>query len=177
MTDDAVIRTEAELREQALADPDVPEPVRRFLAAGARLEAIRLDARGTWWHQGAAFENARLSELFHRSLERTPRGTWLLRIGRYAYPVVVDGYGAFVTALRPADAPTEAHLADGRVVPLEPARLSTNGEDVATLAVDGCEARLVGQAWQAFAERIDAEGERWVYVTPEGTRVPLQTQA
>lgn len=80
-------------------DPTLPTLVQRFLAKGGRLEEIRLDAHGHWWHEHALFNNARIEALFSRSVDRTEGGTWILRIGRFTYPIVVDDVGFFVEDL------------------------------------------------------------------------------
>lgn len=158
-------RVEAELealRAAAVADPDVPETVRNFLAGGAALDEIRLDARGRWWHQGEMFSNVRLSALFHRSLRRTPSGTWLLEIAPYSYPVLVDDLGQFATRLRLVDGQLVAERLDGRSEVIEPASLVTDGEEfLGYRGLDGALTRLIGDAWHEAASRIDRVEEHW----------------
>ncbi len=71
-------------------DPTLPDPVRRFLEAGATLESIVLDQEGRFTHQGQPILNQRLRRLFHRSVDRTPGGTWVLHISPYTYPITVE---------------------------------------------------------------------------------------
>src|SRR3954464_4980491 len=73
--------------QRLLADPTLPVPIRQFLTAGGQLERIVLDEQGQWSHQGEPFLNPALIELFNRSLERTPGGTWVLHIEPFSYPV------------------------------------------------------------------------------------------
>lgn len=176
--------TEEAFRARVVADESVPDTIRGFLQAGARLEAIRLDERGVWWHQGAPFENTRLSQLFHRSLRRTDGGTWLLEIGRYSYPVIVDRHGAFVVALEPSGTPTTAVLADGARVPFAASSLRTDGGSVVTMPLpDGREARLVDRAWRALEAGLDTAtasdegGAAFVYVDESGVRHPIRPGA
>jgi hypothetical protein len=164
------------LRAAVLADEGVPEPVRRFLSNGATLEEIRLSRLGTWSHQGEAFVNQRLAELFHRSLMQTPSGTWLLRIAPYHYPVVVEGPGAFVCRLSPSSAPAEAVLASGVRMPFVPDALWSDGADVVCWAPpSGPRARLIGQAYQALAPRFEVEGDALHWRRPDGVRVPVHS--
>ncbi len=85
--------------ESAL-DPTLPEVVRRFLAGGGVLESIRLDAHGNWWHQNGLFNNARIADLFFRSVDRTEGGTWVLKVGRFTYPIEVEDTGFFVERIQ-----------------------------------------------------------------------------
>lgn len=163
------------LRTSVLADPDVPEPVRRFLASGAALEEIRLSARGAWTHQGEPFVNRRLSALFHRSLIRTDAGTWLLRVAPYHYPVIVDGEGAFVTRLSPSDAPVEATLACGKRLPFVPDALWTDGEEaICWDPPEGMRARLVDQAYLTLASRLEDASGSLVWRRPDGVAIPVR---
>ena len=77
-------------------DETLPEVVKNFLRAGATLETIRLDAGGKWTHEGLDFENPRIIDLFSRSVNRTPGGTWVLEIGQFTYPIEVEDTGFFV---------------------------------------------------------------------------------
>lgn len=77
-------------------DPTLPEVVQDFLRSGAHLEEIRLDRRGRWTHEGLSFENQRVIDLFSRSVGRTEGGTWVLEVGQFTYPIVVEDTGFFV---------------------------------------------------------------------------------
>ena len=81
------------VRRAALQDPDLPSGLRRALESGAALEDIALDDRGRWWHEGVRIEHKRLSTLFHRGLEQTNSGTWLIALPPYSYPVHVARWG------------------------------------------------------------------------------------
>lgn len=160
------------LRERAIADPDVPETVRRFLAGGAELESIVLDARGNWWHQGERFANERLSRLFHRSLIRTVAGTWLLTIPPYTYPVEVEDAGRFAVWGAVTPEGLAARLADGSEELLPWEALCTDGVSfVGWFGADGMVGRIVGDAWHTVEALVDSDaegrwgvavGERWV---------------
>jgi hypothetical protein len=159
-----------ELAQQAAADPGVPETVRRFLSGGAALEEIVLDPQGRWWHEGGAFENERLAELFHRSLRRTPMGTWLLEIAPYTYPVRVEGAPRFVRRLDLRDGVLWAILHGGaeETVPLE--ALFTDGDQtVGYVGDDGLARRVVGDAWRRIAAWLDADDEGWLLLLPDGS--------
>lgn len=83
-----------------LIDPTLPPVVQKFLASGARLESIRLDAEGRWWHRGVPFDNKKLIDLFSSSVGRTEGGTWVLEIPPFTYPIEVEDTGYFVTSAR-----------------------------------------------------------------------------
>ncbi len=166
------------LREAAAADPGVPEPVRRFLAGGAPLEEIRLDALGRWIHEGERFENVRLAQLFHRSLSRTPAGTWVLRIGPYTYPVLVDDCGRFATRLVSRDDGEMLVLADGGEVSLRSAALLTDGDRwLGFCDADGSCVRIVGDAYRALLDRIETTDDGgWMLRDALGGR-PIEARA
>lgn len=133
-------------------DPTLPEPVRRFLQAGARLESILLDPEGRWLHEGEVIENPRLRALFHRSIGRTSGGTWVLSIGPFTYPIQVADTPYHVRSLR-----IEKDQAGGERVML---RLSDDTEealDPATLRLGQQEGRLScrvkGGEWEARLTR------------------------
>lgn len=156
------------LRHSAAEDPDVPERVRAFLLTGAPLEEIRLDTRGRWHHEGEPFRNARLARLFHRSLQRTPAGTWVLHVAPYTYPVLVDGVGRFITQLV-LDDPLQATLACGRTVPLPRDSLITDGDRfVGALLPGGDPARCVDRAWHVVMDALDTDADGWLLRAPSG---------
>ncbi len=80
-------------------DETLPEIVQNFLRSGRRLENITLHADGRWTHEGALFENPKIISLFSRSVSRTQGGTWVLEVGQFTYPIVVEDTGFFVRAL------------------------------------------------------------------------------
>jgi hypothetical protein len=109
-------------------DPTLPEPVRRFLAAGATLEAIVLDAEGHFTHQGQPICHERLRQLFHRSIARTTGGTWVLHIPPYSYPIQVADTPYHVRSLEvmpggPGGERAVLHLSDGTEEVLDPLTL------------------------------------------------------
>lgn len=157
-----------QIRRTALADPDIPEGLRRALSAGLALESIRLDSRGRWSHEGERFVNRRLSALFHRSVVRTRSGTWLLSIPPYTYPVTVDDCGWFVVRVQ-ADVRTDTlqgELAGGELVALSSAGWWTDGgERVLVELVDGRLCRLVEDAWRWVGEVLDETESGWILRT------------
>ena len=104
-----------DLRRIVLADPTIPEPVRRALERGAELQEIRLDLRGQWWHAGARIEHVRIAELFSRSVNLTPGRTFVLEIGHFTYPILVEDTPLFVVGVQIDEALGEvrARLSDG----------------------------------------------------------------
>lgn len=100
-------------------DSSLPEVVQDFLRSGAKLEEIRLDERGNWTHEGLDFENPRVADLFSRSVGRTSGGTWVLEIGRFTYPIVVEDTGFFIDRVDWSEAPPLLQLSDSTTEPLD----------------------------------------------------------
>lgn len=146
-------------------DPSLPEVVRRFLASGAKVEEIRLDAEGRWWHEGEPFVNERLARLFSRSVGRTEGGTWVLTIGQYTYPCVVEDVGFFVERLRVegegGDERVWLVLSDEREELLDPATLRYRADDRLVCAVKGgrFEAKLARGPHHSLLDRAESRGE------------------
>jgi hypothetical protein len=157
-----------EVRRRALDDPDIPDGLRRALAAGLALETIHLDARGRWSHEGERFVNRRLSALFHRSVVCTSAGTWLLSIPPYTYPITVEDCGWFVVRVH-SDAATDglhAELAGGELVRLPTGGWWTDGgERVLVQLADGRRCRLVDDAWRWVGTALDGGEPAWVLRT------------
>ena len=161
-----------ELRHRALLDPDTPSGLRRALEAGAPLEAIHLDARGRWWHEGEPFVHPRLIQLFHRSLHQTPGGTWLLTIPPFSYPVTVGHTGRFIHRLLRTGSSFLLATLDGREVPFERDKLVTDGVDGLYTVIDGETARFVDDAWKTLSPCIDQVNQSWV-LDWQGQRSPI----
>ena len=141
-------------------DPTLPEVVQRFLASGARLEEIRLDARGRWWHQGGRIENRRVVELFSRSVNRTTGGTWVLEVGRYTYPIVVEDTPFFVESFQSRGTGERETitlcLVGGELAELDPDSLRyDDGLGVSCAVRSGqFRARFLLDAYHALADRL-----------------------
>ena len=106
-----------------LSDESLPSPIAAALRAGMALERIELDAEGRFWHQGEPFENERLSQLFHRSIARTPGGTYLISIPPYSYPFHVADAPRQVRHIRIEQAAVMLLLGDDSEQPLDPSSL------------------------------------------------------
>ena len=159
------------LRAAIIEDEEVPEIVRSFLEKGARLEEIRLDIDGRWMHRGEYFTNKRLIRLFDRSVHRTDKGSWVLRIPPYTYPVIVEATGYFVDRLEDRQGQTIAVVSDGTQEPVDWSTLSTDGDRFVAIKVhDGRHwARLRGQAHQQVLVEADEVDGEWV-TTQAGRR-------
>lgn len=150
-------------------DPTLPEPVRRFLESGARLEAIVLDDEGEWHHEGGGFENERLKALFHRSIRRTPGGTWVLDVPPFTYPIQVADTPYHVRSLRiEGEGPDERvvmRLSDDTEEVLAPGGLRhVEGRGFYCAVKDGAfQARFNRAATFALAPRLEGEeGSLWL---------------
>lgn len=158
-------------------DETLPEVVKNFLRAGARLENIRLDSRGRWTHEGLDFENPRIIDLFNRSVDRTEGGTWVLVVGQFTYPIEVEDTGFFVERIdwTSAAGPLLV-LSDHTQEPLDAGTLEYLPEGRLYCSVKGGEfrARFKRAAYYDLAERIDDE-DGWS-VDIGGIRFPIRVR-
>lgn len=148
------------LRQNAIADKEIPEGVRHFLEHGACLEDIRLSERGIWFHQGEPFINEKLSDLFHRSLGRTEKGTWFLHIAPYTYPVTVELTDTFVHRLLDDSSSPQARIIGKGAYHQQRIDLSTlysDGDQCIATLVEGKPARLVDTAYRQVLDRLDED--------------------
>lgn len=164
-----------------LADPTLPAPVRQFLAAGGQLERIVLDAEGQWRHEGEAFANPALIALFHRSLQRTPGGTWVLHIPPFTYPVELADTPYYVRGARCPGPQVILSLSDDSEEVLEPTTLryvEERGLYCRVKGTPGEPARLLRPAYFALAGQITEEaGCYYLTLAGERTRIPEATWA
>jgi hypothetical protein len=130
-----------DLLSAVMADETMPAVVREHLMRGGVLEDITLHAEGWWSHEGGRFEHERLTQAFFRGLEQTEGGTWLIRLGKFSYPVTVEDTGFFVVRTR----------RDGDAVVLELSDQSEEELDVQTLRY-GPAGRLVARVKQGRHE-------------------------
>ena len=136
-------------------DPTLPDSVKDFLASGAKLEVIRLDALGKWTHEGLDFENKQIIALFHRSVKRTEGGTWVLKIGRFTYPIEVEGCGYFVKRLTKRGATYILSTTEGKEEPLDIPTLTYEEPDGIYCKLDnGFKARLIETAYLKFIDEV-----------------------
>lgn len=157
-------------------DPTLPPLVQSFLAKGGQLESIRLDAEGRWWHRDGLFNNEKIMALFWRSVDRTEGGTWVLRVGRFTYPIEVDDTGFFVERVRfqgqGQQERATLHLSDETQEELDPSTLRyQEGRGLYCQIKQGrFEAHFKRPAYYAFQERfqeapegfqVDLGGQRW----------------
>lgn len=168
---------------RAAEDETLAAPVREFLRGGGRLERILLDEEGRFTHEGDPIENERLRALFHRSVDRTPGGTWILRIPPFVYPIAVADTPYHVRSLRLAGdeadgaggAPVWLRLSDDTEEPLDPATLAYDARRGLSCAVKGgrFRARLCRPAFHALCDRLEEEeatgGGLWLRL-PGGRR-------
>lgn len=146
-------------------DETLPEVVQDFLRSGVKLDEIRLSARGEWTHEGLAFENRKVIALFSKSVDRTEGGTWVLRIGQFTYPIVVEDTGFFVEKVDWSTTPATLSLSDGTVESLQVFTLSyQSGGRLYTLIKEGSfQARFLREAYYSITNYIEERhGEIWL---------------
>jgi hypothetical protein len=161
--------------QEALSDPTLPAPVRQALSQGLRLERIVLDAEGQWWHEGEPIAHPRIIELFSRSIERTPGGTFVLHIGPFVYPIEVKDTPYRVRRVimgEAASLPILVELSDDSEEPLDLHSLRYERGRGFTCEVKKdrggpFRARFSRPAYYALAEHIEEEGGCYVLALGE----------
>ncbi len=108
------------------------------------LEALRagsglsIDAEGQFLHRGEPITHARTLEVLWRSLERTPDGRWLVRIGRESAYVALEETPYVVRGVIDGEAGAQSLLlSDGEREPLDPRTLSLGADGVLRCVVKG----------------------------------------
>lgn len=156
-------------------DPTLPEVVRQFLASGKKLEEIRLHDTGRWTHEGCDFENARVIKLFSRSVQRTEGGTWVLAIGRFTYPIVVEGTGFFVERIDLEDAAAWITLSDAtrERLALDTLHYEEGGKLLCTIKEGAYTARFLKPAYYKLLDRVEPDPSGTLTLELYGQRVTL----
>lgn len=151
-------------------DATLPEMVQNFLREGGKLEEIRLDANGTWLHEGLRFENQRVVDLFSRSVDRTEGGTWVLKVGRFTYPIVVDDVGFFVERADWEASPPRIWLSDGsdEVLEARDLRYADGGRLYCPIKEGRYEARFKRSVYHAIAEYLVEDDVGYLLRLPSG---------
>ena len=137
-------------------DATLPKVVREFLLKGGVLEKITLRANGNWQHEGCDFENPKIISLFHRSVQCTDGGTWLLEIGRFTYPIEVEDTAYFVDQVVFEEDGISIQLRGGQeeALDIETLRYQPEGRLYCTLAESGFAARFLRNPYYLMAERM-----------------------
>ncbi|RDV39238.1 DUF1285 domain-containing protein [Bradymonadaceae bacterium TMQ3] len=151
-------------------DATLPAVVQDFLRQGGTLQEIRLDANGTWLHEGLRFENQRVVDLFSRSVNRTQGGTWVLEIGRFTYPIVVEDTGFFVERADWKAIPPCIRLSDGTEEELsaDTLRYAEGGRLYASIKEGLFEARFKRSVYHGIANYLDEDPKGYVLRLPAG---------
>jgi hypothetical protein len=162
-----------DLRERVLADDTVPEPVRRALESGQVLEEIRLDGLARWWHNGVLIGHKRIVDLFNRSVTATDGGTYVLKVGPYTYPIVVDDTPFFVVAAFVNESASEVRIRlnddSEERLDLETLCYELEGGLLARVKAGKFDARFLRRAFHDLIDHIE-EGE-FGYAIRVGERV------
>ncbi len=80
--------------------PEIPDEIKKLLAQGEKIDEIRLDAEGNWYHNGQPFTNKRIIEFFNKSVNITEDGTYVIHYAQFTYPIIVEDAPVFVTGAR-----------------------------------------------------------------------------
>ena len=117
------------------------------------LEALRagsglsIDAEGQFLHRGEPITHARTLEVLWRSLERTPDGRWLVRIGRESAYVALEETPYVVRGVIDGEAGAQSLLlSDGAREPLDPRTLVARSRRGAPVRGEGRPLRLGSRA-------------------------------
>jgi len=150
--------------------PPGPPPLRPF--------GLVLRHDGTWRHEGVPFLNAKLREVFDRSVRFLPEeGKYVIQIGKFRGEIELEEAGFFV---REFDADSgEIRLSDGTAERLDVASLSPSPCDGALLCrvkrdliPAGLPARFSHAAQAALMNAVEDEEDPPV-LRVAGTRQPL----
>lgn len=138
-------------------DETLPDAVKGFLRKGYKLHKIKLDARGKWTHEDLDFENARIIDAFNKGVGRTEGGSWVLNLGRFTYPIIVEDTGFFVERLTHEDDAIRLFLSDGTDELLDPGTVSyeAGGRLYCTIKEGEFRARFKRSAYYQMAEHFE----------------------
>jgi len=136
---------------------------------------LSLDEEGRFLHRGEPITHARTLEVLHRSLERTPGGRYLVRIGRESAYVEVTDAPYAVRGVRPdaGDGAPLLLLSDGTTEPLDPATLRLGADGVLRCAVKGAHPARFSRAAQVslgLSLEEEPQGSGCYYLTASGRR-------
>ena len=113
----------------------MPRPDSAASGAGdapLRASGLRLHHDGRWSHEGAPIRNARLRELFDRSVRYLPEArAYALQVGRFRARIEVEEAAFFVRSFEAGSG--EIALSDGSCETLEVASLRSSTRDGALL--------------------------------------------
>jgi uncharacterized protein len=153
-------------------DPTLPEVVQRYLRLGHTLDDIRLDAHGRWWHNNTPISHPRLVSLFSRSIDRTPGGTWVLKIGSTTYPIRVDKAPLFVHRVDTSGDTLCLFLSDGSLqhVPLSSLYAPSDGGLHALLPDGHTHARWTLDAYIRFVDAHVIEDDAGQFIAVMGSQ-------
>ncbi|MFW5861360.1 MAG: hypothetical protein ACOCWZ_03840 [Spirochaetota bacterium] len=80
--------------------PEIPEYIKQLMESGEKIDQIRLDREGNWFHEGEPFINQRIIDFFNRSIDVTAEGQYVIHYGDFVYPIEVEDTPLFVTGVR-----------------------------------------------------------------------------
>lgn len=156
-------------------DETLPLVVQEHLRRGGVIENITLHAKGFWSHRGERFVHERLSEAFFRAVDRTDGGTWVLKIGRFTYPIQVEDTGFFVESIS-ADETPRLRLSDGSEEVLDASTLVYGPEEgrlVASVKGGRFEARFLRQPYYELLLGAQEREDGTIWLSVAGREVRL----
>lgn len=124
---------------------------------------IRLDASCRFWHDGELVIHPKITRAWHKGLERTEDGRYLLRFGRdWAY-VQVDDAPFCVVRVSQEEKGIRLRLSNEREEWLQQQRLGLSKDGVLYCTVMGDHrARFSRQAQADVGSLLEREGDRYV---------------
>lgn len=156
--------SDAPIKDKGLIDVDetLPDVVKEFLRKGYTLEQITLHAEGFWTHKDQKFENERIIALFNRSVDRTDGGTWVIDVGMFVYPIVVEDCGFFIEHVQVQDDGITLSLSDGHTQTLDVQTLSyePEGRLYCDIREGAFKARFKRTPYHALSDYFQQEGRR-----------------
>jgi len=80
--------------------PEIPEYIKQLMESGEKIDQIRIDSEGNWFHEGEPFINQRIIDFFNRSIDVTAEGQYVIHYDDFVYPIEVEDTPLFVTGVR-----------------------------------------------------------------------------
>lgn len=137
-------------------------PTEKEIAYTAQLKgSLRLSGEGKWFHNGAQFQNEKLSDLFLRSIvcdEQT--GEYFVEIGNQRATFSCDDTAYFILGINDGTDPWILHLSNGSSEPFNPETLSAGTDGTVYCFVKGSKrAKLLKPAHQTLAQYVTGDNE------------------
>jgi hypothetical protein len=128
---------------------------------------------GNWYSDDERIKNARIAELFSKSIRQNPDGSFYLQVGDERAPITVEDTPYVVTTLEDDElGGFLLVLNDGAREELDPATIEVGAENVLYVRVKGGKfrARFLRNAYYHLSDRLEADESGSIYLVIRGRR-------